>query len=197
MIEIKNRFTGKIIFKSKRKTLKEVIELKVKQGAYLGGAYLEGAYLGGADLGGAYLRGAYLGGAYLRGAYLEGAYLRGADLGGADLGGAYLEGAYLGGADLGGADLGGADLGGAYLRGADLRVKHPPVNSHQFISEVLSRNSETEAQWDFSARIRLQTDQCWGFFIKLARKKRVLKWAKEILFQWDEFKEKLEDKLDG
>ena len=137
MIEIKNRFTGKIIFKSKRKTLKEVIELKVKQGAYLGGAYLEGAYLGGAD------------------------------------------------------------LGGAYLRGADLRVKHPPVNSHQFISEVLSRNSETEAQWDFSARIRLQTDQCWGFFIKLARKKRVLKWAKEILFQWDEFKEKLEDKLDG
>jgi len=152
MIKIKNRFTRKIIFKSK--------------GAYLRDADLRGVYLGDADL-------------------------RDADLRDAD-----LRDVYLGDADLRGADLRDAHLRGAYLRGADLRVKHPPVNSHQFISEVLSRNSETEVQWDFSARIQLQTDQCWDFFIKLARKKRVLKWAKEILFQWDEFEKRLKNELD-
>jgi hypothetical protein len=81
-------------------------------------------------------------------------------------------------------------LRGADLRKADLEVKVPPVGCPQFISEILYREAETEAQRDFSARVRIQTDECWGYFIKLARKKRVLSWAKEVLFQWDEFKEK-------
>ena len=99
-IEIKNRFTGKVLFEYEKvdNTVKNTLFEAVKCGA---------------DLGGAYLRGADLGGAYLRGADLRGADLGGAYLGGAYLGGAYLRGAYLRGADLGGADLRGADLGGA------------------------------------------------------------------------------------
>ena len=171
MIEVKNRFNGKIIFRSRRKSLKEVIEFKVGQDANLGGANLRGASLEGVNL--------------------EGANLRGASLRGVNLEGANLEGVNLEGANLRDANLRGASLEGANLRGANLRVKHPPIDSHQFISEILYRKSNTESQCDFSARIRLQTDQCWKFFIRLARKKRVLKWAKEILFQWDEFRDKL------
>ena len=181
MIKIKNRFTGNVIIRSKKKTIKEVVEYQVKKGADLEGAYLEGVDLRDADLRGADLKDADLEGADLRGADLKDAYLEGADLRGADLRGAYLRGAYLRGADLRGADL----------RGADLRVKTPPVNSYQFISEVLYKKSETEIQLDFSGRIRLQTNECWKYFIKLARKKKVLTWAKKILFQWEEFKEKL------
>ena len=89
-IEIKNRFTGKILFEYEKvnNTIKETVVEAVKSGADLGGAYLGNAYLGGANLRGADLRGADLRGAYLRGADLRGAYLRGADLRGADLGGA-------------------------------------------------------------------------------------------------------------
>ena len=102
-IEIKNRFTGKVLFKYEKEnnTVKDTVIEAVRQGAYLRGAYL---------------RGADLRGAYLWGAYLWGAYLRGADLRGAD-----LRDAYLRCADLRGAYLRGADLRGAYLRGADLR----------------------------------------------------------------------------
>ena len=161
MIEIKDRFTGKIMFKTKGKiTLKKFIEEKVNEGAYL-----EGAYLRGADL---------------RGAYLEGADLRGAYLEGADLRGAYLRGAYL---------------EGAYLREAYLEVKIPPLEDKQFISEILYRRAKTEAQIDFSSRIRMQYE-CkyeWKYFIKLAKKKRVLTWVKEVLFQWKEYRERFHE----
>ena len=76
-IEIKNRFTGKILFEFETenntilKTLKE--------------ALTKGVNLRGADLSDADLRGADLRGANLRGAYLRDAYLRDADLSGADL----------------------------------------------------------------------------------------------------------------
>lgn len=143
MIEIKNKFTGKVIFKSKEKTIKKAIEFQVKKDAHL------------------------------RGADLRGAYLRGADLTDADLTDAYLR--------------------GADLRGADLRVKVPSITSHQFISEILFRKSKTESQKDFSARIHMETNQCWKYFIKLAKKKRVLKWAMKILFQWKEFEEKFKE----
>ena len=104
-IEIKNRWTGAILFEYEKEdnTIKDTLVEAVKRHAYLRDADLRGAYLGGADLRGAYLRGAYLGGA---------------DLGGADLGGAFIGDADLGGADLRGAYLGGADLRGAYLGGA-------------------------------------------------------------------------------
>jgi len=137
-IEIKNRWTGSVLFEYEKEdnTIKDTLLAAIKSGAdlrgadlrgaylrcaYLSGAYLSGAYLSGAYLRGADLRGADLRGAYLRGAYLRGAYLSGAYLSGADLSGAYLSGADLRCADLRGAYLSGADLRGAYLSGADLR----------------------------------------------------------------------------
>ena len=124
--EIKNRYTGAVIYSGGGESLRDVVVAAVKGGADLRGANLRGAYLRGANLGGADLGGAYLSGAYLGGAYLCGAYLRGANLGGANLGGANLRSANLGGANLGcanlsGANLSGANLGGAYLCGAYLR----------------------------------------------------------------------------
>ena len=77
-IEIKNRFTGKILFEFETenntilKTLKEAI-------------------MRDADLSGAYLSDAYLSDAYLRGANLSDAYLRGADLSGANLSGLKIQ----------------------------------------------------------------------------------------------------------
>ncbi len=119
---------------------------------------------------------------------LRGAYLRDADLGGADLGGANLRNA-----NLGGADLGGAYLGGAYLRGADLEVKYPPLNDHTFISKILWRRAKTEPQKDFTGRLLRETNKCWTYFYKLAKHKEIYTWAKEILSQWDEYKEKIEE----
>ncbi|MBP0661313.1 pentapeptide repeat-containing protein, partial [Mycobacterium tuberculosis] len=63
--EIKNRFTGAVLFESNAESLMKAVEQAVKGGAYLSdadlsGAYLSGAYLSGADLSGAYLRGADL-----------------------------------------------------------------------------------------------------------------------------------------
>jgi hypothetical protein len=127
-IEIKNRFTGKVLFEyeNENNTIKDTLVKAVEQGADLRGAYLQGADLRGADLRGAYLRGAYLQDAYLRGADLRGADLRGAylqdaDLRGADLRGADLQDAYLRGAYLQDAYLRGADLQDAYLQGAEIK----------------------------------------------------------------------------
>ena len=99
--EIKNRFTGDVIYQSLKTTYIDVVEEAVAEGANLEGADLEGANLEGADL--------------------EGADLRGADLEDADLRGANLRGANLEDADLRGADLRDADLRGANLEDADLR----------------------------------------------------------------------------
>jgi len=140
-IEIKNR-EMEVIFEHTciDNTIKNTVEIAVKNktnltGAYLVGADLTGANLGGANFGGANLTGANLTGSNLTLSDLEGADLTGANLGGANLtganliranlecanlGGANLGGAYLGGANLGGANLTGAYLGGAYLGGANL-----------------------------------------------------------------------------
>jgi hypothetical protein len=122
-IEIKNRWTGSIIFEYSKEnnTIKETLLEAVKSGANLRGADLSGAYLRDANLRGADLRDADLRGADLRGADLRGADLRDADLRGADLRGADLRGADLRDADLSGAYLSGAYLRDANLRGADLR----------------------------------------------------------------------------
>jgi len=76
-LQIKNRFTGSILFEyeSENNTIKETVLEARKRGADLQGA----------DLQGAYLQGAYLQGADLQGADLQGADLQGADLQGADL----------------------------------------------------------------------------------------------------------------
>jgi hypothetical protein len=87
-IEIKNRWTGSIIFtyEKENNTVKQTLVKAVSEGANLEGANLEGA-----DLEGAYLEGANLEGADLEGAYLKGAYLKGANLEGANLKGANLD----------------------------------------------------------------------------------------------------------
>ena len=84
-IEIKNRFTDKILFEYEKEgnSVKDTVVKAIRSDAYLRGAYLRGADLRDADL-----RGAYLRGADLRDADLRGAYLRGADLSGADFSGA-------------------------------------------------------------------------------------------------------------
>jgi len=94
-IEIKSRWSVKVLFSCIALTLKIAVEKAVETNADLSGANLSDANLSGANLRGAYLRGADLRGAYLRGANLRGANLSGADLRGADLRGAYLRGADL------------------------------------------------------------------------------------------------------
>ena len=132
-IEIRNRWTGSVVFEYTKEgnTITETVLDAIRRGADLRGADLRGADLRDADLCGAYLCGAYLCGADLCGANLRdadlrdadlyGADLRGADLRDADLCGAYLCGAYLCGANLYGADLCDANLRDANLRGANLR----------------------------------------------------------------------------
>jgi hypothetical protein len=100
--EIKNRWTGAVIYRSETATTvrEAVIELATQAIAYLSGA----------DLSGANLSGANLSDANLSDANLSGANLSDANLSGADLSGANLSDANLSRANLSGADLSGANL---------------------------------------------------------------------------------------
>ena len=121
-IEIKNRWTGNILFEylSENNTIKKTVSEAIKSEANLRGADLYGADLRGADLCGADLYGADLRRANLCGANLCGANLRRANLRRANLCGADLYGADLRRANLCGANLCGADLRRANLRRANL-----------------------------------------------------------------------------
>ena len=191
-IQIKSRWHEKVLWEGEAELLKEAIEVAVKQRADLSGANLCGASLYGANLSKAYLPGANLPGADLSEADLSGANLYRANLSEANLSEANFCGANLCGANFCGAYLSKATFSRADLRGANLNVKIPPINSHQFISEILLRAAKKEAEKDFAARIRMETDQCWEYFIKLAKRKRVMAWAKKTLFQWEEFRGKFE-----
>jgi len=118
LIEIKNRFNGKVILSGEYESLKDC--LVKNSGAYLSGANLSRADLFGADLSRADLFGADLSGSDLSGSDLSGANLSGAYLFGADLSRADLSGSDLSGSDLFEADLSGANLSGANLYGANL-----------------------------------------------------------------------------
>jgi uncharacterized protein YjbI with pentapeptide repeats len=83
--QIKNRWTGNVVFESEKTTWKEVIREAIDTGADLTGANLTGADLTDADLTDADLTGADLTGANLTGANLTRANLTDADLTGADL----------------------------------------------------------------------------------------------------------------
>ena len=117
-IEIKNRWTGNVIFSFECNTIMDCLIEAIRTGANLRDTDLRGANLTGANLRGANLTDADLTGADLRDADLRDADLMGANLTGADLRGADLMGANLTDADLRGANLMGADLRGADLRGA-------------------------------------------------------------------------------
>jgi hypothetical protein len=111
VIEIKDRFDGKVLFRSESaETLKDALEQAVQQEINLRWADLDGARLDGARLDGARLDGASLVRASLDGARLDGARLDGARLDGASLDGARLVRASLDGASLDGARLDGANL---------------------------------------------------------------------------------------
>ena len=71
-IQIKNRFTGDIIYKSEKSTLKEAVVEAKKEGADLSDADLRDADLSGANLSGADLSGANLSGAELASAKFYG-----------------------------------------------------------------------------------------------------------------------------
>ena len=120
-LEIKNRFTGNVIFTSTKTMWKEAVEEAVNSEANLREADLSRANLREADLSGADLSRANLRGAYLSEANLSEADLIGANLSRANLREAYLIGANLSGADLIGANLSEANLIGANLSGANLR----------------------------------------------------------------------------
>jgi hypothetical protein len=186
-IQIKHRWTQKIIYEANCDTIKNALEKAVKEDtdlryAHLSYAHLEGADLGGADLGGADLEGADLGGADLGGAYLGGA-----DLEGADLGGAYLEGAHLEGADLEGADLGGADLSYAHLEGAKNYA-----NNHDFLFELMRRLPRKEikkSEWEILGQLQLFRP-CWNKTVEFP-KKPVLRILKKLAKQgFDEYLKK-------
>jgi len=176
-LKIYSRFyLSKVVYEGEAKDIKQLLIKAVGEGADLRGANLRGANLRGAYLEGAYLEGADLEGANLRGAYLEGADLEGTYLRGADLRGANLEGA-----NLEGANLRGANLRGANLRGADLeKCKTPPTESHEFISEILFRNSENIKHRQWAGLVKISLDWCWNdFFEKMP--KTAIKWAGKIL----------------
>jgi len=109
-IEIKNRFSGSVVFSTEADTLKIAVTAALIAEANLSEAYLSGADLSEANLSEANLSGADLSEANLSGANLSGANLRGADLSEANLSGANLRGVYLSGADLRGANLRRANL---------------------------------------------------------------------------------------
>ena len=119
-IQIKNRFSGAVLFETEAETLGEAVKKALSARANLADANLAGADLADANLAGANLAGANLAGAYLAGANLADAYLAGADLAGADLAGANLARADLADANLADANLAGADLADANLAGANL-----------------------------------------------------------------------------
>jgi hypothetical protein len=121
-IQIKNRFTGSVIFEhdEEKNSILLVVKLAIEFGANLSGANLSGADLSGANLRRANLIDANLSGADLSGADLRRANLRRANLSCADLSCADLSGANLIDANLSGADLSCANLSGANLRCADL-----------------------------------------------------------------------------
>ena len=113
--DIKNRFTGAVIYSGGGESLRDVIVQAAAAGADLSGADLRCADLRSADL-----RSADLSCADLSCADLRCADLRSADLRSADLSCADLSSADLSCADLSCADLRCAYLRGAYLRSADL-----------------------------------------------------------------------------
>ena len=122
LIEIKNRFYGRIIFSHEAENNTDattVMEANLA-GADLAGADLAGASLADANLSGANMSGADLACANLSGADLIRANLSDADLIRANLAGANLIRANLAGADLADANLAGANLIRANLAGADL-----------------------------------------------------------------------------
>jgi uncharacterized protein YjbI with pentapeptide repeats len=135
IIEIKNRWNGKVLYSGEHESLKEAVKensdidglfdnLDLSEadlvGADLSNTVLPNASLAGADLSNANLSDANLARANLSDADLSDAGLSDADLSGVDLSTANLPGADLSDADLTRANLTGANLVSVNLAGANL-----------------------------------------------------------------------------
>ncbi len=166
MIQIKCRFSARVLFEANVASLKIAVEAAVTARANLDGANLARAYLAGANLARATLDGANLAGAYLAGANLARANLARANLDGANLDGANLARAYLAGANLARATLDGANLAGANLAWANLAGAKVNWQSHDLIAEILWRAAAGDpAKEQLAAWIGRKREWCWDQWI--------------------------------
>ena len=180
MVEIKNKFTNKVI--ASGETLIDAINNCNKELKY-------------ADLWGTDLHGTDLQGTDLRGADLHGTDLHGTDLRDADLRGADLQGTDLRDADLRDADLRGADLQGTDLRDADLTNIKINWMSHDLITEILRQNAKNDIiKRQIAGLILVSKDWCWEDFLKIDIPEK--EWALEILRQYETDKNKIPVYLD-
>ena len=127
-IEIKNRFTGEVIFSDEREnntiklTVEKAVNLKINlRGSNLSGSNLSGINLSGSDLRGINLRGSNLSGSNLSGINLSGSDLRGINLSDSYCRGSNLSDINLSGINLSGCDFSGCDLSDSNLSGSNLR----------------------------------------------------------------------------
>ncbi len=119
-LEIRHRFSGKIIYSAPAASLGALVESAVSWGIDLSHADLERIILPRADLSGAQFSGANLTKAMLVSTDLTGAKLAGATLASADMHGVILCKSNLAGADLSDSNMTMANGAWAFLAGADL-----------------------------------------------------------------------------
>jgi uncharacterized protein YjbI with pentapeptide repeats len=145
MLQIIRWDTDEVIVSNENvSSIKELLELGVKQGVSFYRAQLNDAQLNGALLNGARLNGAQLNRAELNDAKLNGAELNDAELNDAELNRAQLDDALLNGARLNDAQLDGARLNGARLNGAELNDAE--LNGARLYGAELNRAQLNRAQ---------------------------------------------------
>ena len=109
--EIKNRWTGDVIFSAETKNFKLAVKMAVEQKINLSNSNLSNSNLSGSDLSGSNLSGSDLRSSDLSNSNFRGSNFRGSDLSGSD----------LRSSDLSGSDLRSSDLSNSNLRNSDLR----------------------------------------------------------------------------
>ena len=148
-MQIRNRWTGAVIFEDKSPTLRETVLNAISKGASLDGASLNDASLDGASL---------------NRASLNDASLNDASLDGASLNDASLNRASLNRASLNGASLNDASLDGAYLANAKglpyeprpdsvVPYSRPPTDQTARIERYRMRHPEVPVVLDLDRKI--------------------------------------------
>jgi hypothetical protein len=168
LVEIKNGWTGSVIFAVEAENWCFAVEAAVKAKVSLYGASLDGASLNHASLNGASLNHASLNHASLNGANLYGANLNGANLYGANLDGASLYGANLYGANLDGASLNHANLNHASLNHANLN--HASLNGANLYGANLDGANLYSANLNgvkgLPDTLRIETGEMWKDYLE-------------------------------
>jgi hypothetical protein len=147
-IEIRSRWTNKVLYATEAASMREAVEKAITEGAMLDGARLDGAKL--------------------EGARLEGACFVGASFVGARLDGARLDGASFVKARLEGASFVRASFVGARLEGARFVGARMNWTSHDLVAELLRRaaNMDIEKR-SFAGLVLISRDWCWKHFAGL------------------------------